>query len=220
MDGGLCYFHSNPDKAAELGRNGGRRRKQTYEQVTRDIAPPESAADVRRMLAEVKAGKMDPKVANTVAYLATVLLRAYEAAATPSADTSAQAYVPLIYRSLISRDGRKHEPDDVIDLETGERVALPAPEAPRALPACLEGNGQLAISAQGKGEVCLGRPTQACSAWVGLGWAPNQAVARRGVRGGNHHNLFKIRSITRVCVTLLAEPGCYHGYLVGLRVRR
>ena len=74
-------------------------------------------------MAEVKAGKTDPKVANTVAYLATVLLRAHEADAAASADTPAQPYVPLIYRSLM-RDGRKHEPDDVIDLETGERVAL------------------------------------------------------------------------------------------------
>ena len=40
----------------------------------------------------------------------------------------------LIYRSLMSRDGR-NEPDDVIDLETGERVALPAAEVPCALPA-------------------------------------------------------------------------------------
>ena len=55
---------------------------------------PESAADVRRMLAEtmaeVKAGRMDPKVANTVAYVGTVLLRAYEADSAPSADTPAQ----------------------------------------------------------------------------------------------------------------------------------
>jgi len=34
----------------------------------------------------------------------------------------------------MSRDGR-NEPDDVIDLETGERVALPAAEVPCALPA-------------------------------------------------------------------------------------
>ena len=38
-----------------------------------------------------------------------------------SADTPAQPYVPLIYRSLMLRDGLKHEPDDVIDLTTGER---------------------------------------------------------------------------------------------------
>ena len=55
MEGGLCYFHANPDKAAELGRNGGRRRKPTYQQATKQITPPESAADVRRMLAETMA---------------------------------------------------------------------------------------------------------------------------------------------------------------------
>src|SRR5262252_1080334 len=123
MEGGLCYFHANPDKAAELGRNGGRRRQYTYEQSTKDIAPQQSAADVRRMLAEtmaeVKAGRMDPKLANTVAYIATVLLRAYEADAATNADTPAQPHVALIYRSLMYRDGRKHGPDDVIDLETG-----------------------------------------------------------------------------------------------------
>jgi len=68
-------------------------------------------------MAEVKAGKTDPKVANTVAYLATVLLRAHAADAAASAETPAQPFVPLIYRSLRFRDGRKHEADDVIDLE-------------------------------------------------------------------------------------------------------
>jgi hypothetical protein len=32
------------------------------------------------------------------------------------------------------RDGLKPEPDDVIDLNTGERVGLPAAELPCALP--------------------------------------------------------------------------------------
>jgi hypothetical protein len=118
MEGGLCYFDANPDKAAELGRNGGRRRKHTYEQAPEQISPPESAADVKRMLAEtmaeVKAGRMDPKVANTVAYLGTILLRAYEADAASAAPR--RPNVPLIYRSLMILDGLKHEPDDVIDL--------------------------------------------------------------------------------------------------------
>jgi hypothetical protein len=86
-------------------------------------------------MADVKAGKMDPKVANTGAYVATVLLRAHEADAAGSAETPTQPFVPLIYRSLIYRNGRKHEADDVIDLETGERVALPAADVPCALPA-------------------------------------------------------------------------------------
>jgi hypothetical protein len=138
MEGGLCYFHANPDKAAELGRNGGRRRQHAYEQSTELISVPESAADVRRMLAEtmaeVKAGRMEPKIANTVAYVGTGLLRAYETDSAPSADTPAQPYVPLIYRSLM-RDGRKHGQDDVIDLYPSKPVGLLAAEAPCALPA-------------------------------------------------------------------------------------
>ena len=114
MEGGLCYFHANPDKAAELGRKGGLRDRHTYEQSNEPVAPPESAADVRRMLAEtmaeVKAGRMDPKVANTAAYVATVLLRAHEADAAGSAETPAQPFVPLFYRSLRFRDGRKQIP--------------------------------------------------------------------------------------------------------------
>ena len=78
-EGGLCYFHANPDKAAELGRNGGRRRQHTFEQPTEPVAPPESAAEVRRMLAEVmadiRAGKMDPKLGTTLGYVGTALLR-------------------------------------------------------------------------------------------------------------------------------------------------
>jgi hypothetical protein len=78
---------------------------------------------------------MDPKVANTVAYVGTVLLRAYEADAAHSADTSAQPNVPLIYRALSFRDGLKHDAEDVIDLETGKPVGLPIVEVPCVLPA-------------------------------------------------------------------------------------
>jgi hypothetical protein len=86
-------------------------------------------------MAEVKAGRMDPRVANTVAYLGTVLLRAYQADAAPAADKPAQPFVPIIYRSLMSRDGLKHEPDDVMDLYPSKPAGLPAAEVPCALPA-------------------------------------------------------------------------------------
>jgi hypothetical protein len=53
-----------------------------YDGEPEKIAAPESAADVRRMLAEAMAethvGKMDPKLGSTLAYIATALLRAYE----------------------------------------------------------------------------------------------------------------------------------------------
>jgi len=84
---------------------------------------------------EVRAGNGTRWSSCIGGYIGTVLLRAYEAAAAHGADTPAQPYVPVIYRSLMLRDGLKPEPDDVIDLNTGERVGLPAAEVPCALPA-------------------------------------------------------------------------------------
>jgi general stress protein YciG len=81
---GLCFFHSDPKKAAELGRKGGRRNRHSYETPLQHVTAPESAGDVKRMLAEtmaeVRAGKMDPKLGSTLGYLGTALLRAFEVA--------------------------------------------------------------------------------------------------------------------------------------------
>ena len=96
-------------------------------------------------MADVNAGRMDPKVANTVAYVGTVLLRAVEADAAHGADTPAAPYVPIIYRSLMVRDGRKHEADDVMDLYPSNPVGLPAAEVPCALPAPIPSAGPTEI---------------------------------------------------------------------------
>src|SRR5208283_908447 len=81
---GLCFFHSDPKKAAELGRKGGRRNRHTYETPPERVAVPESAGDVKRMLAEtmadIRAGRMDPKLGSTLGYLGIALLRAFEVA--------------------------------------------------------------------------------------------------------------------------------------------
>ena len=81
---GLCFFHSDPKRAAELGRKGGRRNRHTYEAPLRPVIVPESAADVKRMLAEtmadIRAERMDPKLGSTIGYLGMALLRAFEVA--------------------------------------------------------------------------------------------------------------------------------------------
>jgi general stress protein YciG len=81
---GLCFFHSDPKRAAELGRKGGRRNRHTYESPLQPVAAPESAGDVKRMLAETmadtRAGKIDPKLGSTLGYLGMSLLRAFELA--------------------------------------------------------------------------------------------------------------------------------------------
>ncbi len=81
---GLCFFHSDPKKAAELGRKGGRRNRHTYQTPLQHVSNPESAGDVMRMLAEamadIRAGRMDPKLGSTLGYLGVSLLRAFEVA--------------------------------------------------------------------------------------------------------------------------------------------
>jgi general stress protein YciG len=79
---GLCFFHSDPKRAAELGRKGGRRNRHTSEEPMQPVAAPESASDVKRMLAEsmaeVRARRMDPKLGTTLAYMGVSQLKAIE----------------------------------------------------------------------------------------------------------------------------------------------
>jgi general stress protein YciG len=81
---GLCFFHSDPQKAAELGRKGGKGNRRTFEAPVAHVTAPESAGDVKRMLAEsmaeVRTGKMDPKLGTTLAYIGASLLKAIEVA--------------------------------------------------------------------------------------------------------------------------------------------
>ena len=73
-----------PKRAAELGRKGGARNRKVYDSDVRNVSVPESAGDVKRMLAEtmaeIRAGRMNPKLGSTLGYLGTALLRAFEVA--------------------------------------------------------------------------------------------------------------------------------------------
>ena len=70
MPGGLCFFHANPKKAAELGRIGGRSRRP----VAGALADPLPKLDtliavqetISQVIGEVRAGKLDPKVAASI----------------------------------------------------------------------------------------------------------------------------------------------------------
>ena len=69
---------------SELGSRGGRRRTGYRQDGLKEFAAPKTGADVRDLLAEsiveLRAGKLDPKVANALGYLGTSLLRALEIA--------------------------------------------------------------------------------------------------------------------------------------------
>jgi hypothetical protein len=81
---GFCALHSDPNRAAQLGRKGGARNRKVYDGYVGNVAAPESAGDVKRMLAEamadIRAGRIDPKLGSTLGYLGMSLLRAFEVA--------------------------------------------------------------------------------------------------------------------------------------------
>jgi hypothetical protein len=66
-DGGLCFFHANPNKAAELGRIGGRSKGWVLPDDAKPLPTLNSAVAVRdtvdRLIADVYAGKLHPRIA-------------------------------------------------------------------------------------------------------------------------------------------------------------
>lgn len=79
--GGLCFFHSNPNKASELGRKGGSNR---HSVGTGDPLPKlDTVMAVRdavaQLIEEVYAGKLQHRLAAGLAPLLNLQLRAIEA---------------------------------------------------------------------------------------------------------------------------------------------
>lgn len=85
-DSDYCYLH-NPDISEEEKREaqirGGKARGLTVTEPLRKISVS-SGEDIFTLLdttiQEVRDGELDPKVANTIGYLAGVMIRAYEVA--------------------------------------------------------------------------------------------------------------------------------------------
>jgi hypothetical protein len=79
---GLCFFHSNPNKASELGRIGGRSKPSAAAETVDPLPKLETALAVRdavgRLIADVYAGKIQPRVAAGLAPLLSLQLRAIE----------------------------------------------------------------------------------------------------------------------------------------------
>jgi hypothetical protein len=80
--GGLCFFHANPDKASELGRIGGKTNRHATGEGADPLPTLDNALAVRdtvaRLIADVYAGRVHPRIANGLAPLFNLQLRAIE----------------------------------------------------------------------------------------------------------------------------------------------
>jgi hypothetical protein len=110
-----CAMHAEPGRAAELGSKGGRRRAVFSPGDLRDFAAPKTAADLRDLLAEsiieIRAGKLDPRVANALGYLGASYLRALEVSDVESRLDALEATQRAQERAILQSgsDDRKHE---------------------------------------------------------------------------------------------------------------
>lgn len=147
--GGMyCALHADPERAAELGREGGIHSRKVYVGDDQEVSIPTSVGEVKKMLAEtmarVRSGKTDPGIGRTVAYLATALLRAYEADPPVPVESPAR---PSIYTALQYRTART--PGVAEDIQQKE---LQAP-CPALVPAIATPTGSVEVASPKQKEV-------------------------------------------------------------------
>ena len=80
-EGGLCFFHATPTKAAQLGRLGGRKNRRRADQMD-PLPPPDSAKAIReileRVISEAYTGQLPARTAAVLGPLLNSQLRAIE----------------------------------------------------------------------------------------------------------------------------------------------
>jgi hypothetical protein len=118
--GGLCFFHANPNKAAELGRIGGRSNRHAAAESGGSLPTLDNAIAVRdtvaRLIADVLAGKTQPRIAASLAPLMNLQLQAIK-----TADIE-QRLAKLEQQSKL-RDGSSHEFAAARDQDDGSGAA-------------------------------------------------------------------------------------------------
>jgi hypothetical protein len=81
---GLCFFHANPNKASELGRIGGRNKRHAAGENVDPLPTLDNAQAVRdtvaRLVADVHAGRIHPRIATSLAPLLSLQFRVIETA--------------------------------------------------------------------------------------------------------------------------------------------
>jgi hypothetical protein len=119
-DGGLCFFHANPNKASELGRIGGRSKRHVAAESGDPLPTLDNAIAMRdtvaQLIADVLAGKVHPRVAASLAPLMNLQLHAIK-----TADIE-QRLAKLEHQAKL-RDGISDAPTATHDCDRESRAA-------------------------------------------------------------------------------------------------
>lgn len=82
VEHGLCAFHSDPTRAARLGRKGGRKNRRKVSYRVKQFSPPRTAKEIKEILsttmADIQNGRTEPKIGSVLAYVGAALLKAIE----------------------------------------------------------------------------------------------------------------------------------------------
>jgi len=102
MEGGLCYFHANPAKAAELGRIGGRKHGLAPNTSSSEPLPKiETTSAVKeavaQLIADLRFGRLHPRMASGLASLLNLQLRVIQ-------ETNLEQRVARLERLLAESD--------------------------------------------------------------------------------------------------------------------
>lgn len=121
-DGGLCFFHANPNKAAELGRVGGRRSRYPLGAVAeppRDVKSMKGVLEAAaRLIEDVYSGKISPRIAGSLAPLLALQMRAIR-------ETDLETRIAKLELSQTESRESSHDSPD-IRLNGGGKGSAPA----------------------------------------------------------------------------------------------
>jgi hypothetical protein len=131
----LCYFHANPNKAAEMGRIGGSKKSRTV-QSSEPLPTVDNAIAVRdlvaRLIADLHAGKIHPKIAAGLAPLMNLQLRAIE---TSNLELRVEKLEKLLTRLAAGRDKKGDmQPSNAWRRSANHWMGKPSRYTPREMP--------------------------------------------------------------------------------------
>jgi len=106
---GLCFFHSNPNLAAELGRVGGKRSHRSQTESSNALSrleSPASAIDrLESLYQEVKSGAVRPQVASVLMKLTDLNVRILEKTVIENRIAQLQEQILMLKTLIDARDG-------------------------------------------------------------------------------------------------------------------